>query len=102
MKPTFTTRPTRALIDTSALEGNFHLLAGLARPHAELIAVLKANAYGHGAELCAPALVRAGAEWLAVATVEEAVVVREVVPHARILVLGGVFEGRRRRRLSLG
>ena len=55
--------------------------------------MLKADAYGHGAKLCAPAVVRAGAEWLAVATQEEAVEVRRVAPNARVLVLGGVFEG---------
>jgi alanine racemase len=98
----FTIRPTRALIDTSALEGNFRLLAGLVRPHAELIAVLKANAYGHGVELCAPALVRAGAQWLAVATAEEAVAAREVAPGARVLILGGVFEGQAEAAVELG
>ncbi len=102
MEPTYTTRPTRALIDTGALEENFRLLVRLARPHAELIAVLKADAYGHCAALCAPALVRAGAEWLAVATVEEAVGVRRVAKDARILVLGGFFEGQAEAALELG
>ena len=55
--------------------------------------MLKADAYGHGAKLCAPAVVRAGAEWLAVATLEEAVEVRRVAKDTRVLVLGGVFEG---------
>jgi alanine racemase len=95
-------RPTRALIDVSAIEGNFKLLAGMAQPHADLIAVLKADAYGHGVKLCAPAVVRAGAEWLAVATVEEAVELRSVTERARILILGGVFEGQAERVMELG
>lgn len=93
MDSIFKTRPTQALISTRALEANFKLLAEIAAPHADLIAVLKADAYGHGVGLCAPAVVRAGAEWLAVATVEEAVAAREFAAQARILVLGGIFDG---------
>jgi alanine racemase len=64
-----TTRPCWVEIRTRSLEDNFRFLLSLAAPHAELMAVVKANAYGHSQELCAPAAVRAGAKWLAVATV---------------------------------
>ena len=77
-------------------------MSGLVRRHAQLIAVLKADAYGHGAAICAPAFVRAGAEWLAVATLEEAVALREFAKGARILILGGVFEGQAEAALELG
>jgi alanine racemase len=80
-------------IDAQALEDNYKFLAGIAAPHAELLAIVKANAYGHGLEICAPAVVRAGARWLGVTSVEEGVTAREVCPDAKILAIGGVFPG---------
>jgi len=88
-----TTRPCWVEIDTHALEENFRFLAEIATPHAELLAVVKADAYGHGLALCAPAAVRAGARWLGVTSVEEGVEARIVCPSARILIMGGVFPG---------
>jgi alanine racemase len=93
MYETGCTRPCRVEISTKALEENFRFLASLADPHAELLAIVKANAYGHSLELCAPAAVRAGARWLGVTSVEEGVAARAVCPDARILVIGGVFRG---------
>jgi alanine racemase len=87
------TRPCWAEISTTAFEENFRFLASLANPHAELLAVVKANAYGHSLELCAPAAVRAGARWLGVTSVEEGIAARMVCPDARILVIGGAFCG---------
>jgi alanine racemase len=87
------TRPCRAEVSTRALEDNFRFLQTLAAPHAELLAIVKANAYGHSLTLCAPAAVRAGAVWLGVTSVEEGVEARALCPHARILVIGGVFPG---------
>lgn len=81
------------LISTTALAANYRLLAHFAAPHAELISVLKADAYGHSIEICTPTLLGAGAEWFAVATFEEALTVRAFAPTARLLVLGGFFEG---------
>ncbi len=86
-------RPCWAEIDTRAVEENFRLLESLAAPHAELLAIVKADAYGHSLELCAPAAVRAGAKWLGVTSVEEGVAARAVCPEARILVICGVFPG---------
>ena len=87
------TRPCWVEINTTALEENFRFLAKLADPHAELLAIVKANAYGHSLKLCAPAAARAGARWLGVTSVEEGVAVRALCPNARILVIGGVFSG---------
>ena len=87
------TRPCWVEINTTAFEENFRFLAGLAAPHAELLAIVKANAYGHSLELCARAAERAGARWLGVTSVEEGVAARAVCPNARILVIGGVFSG---------
>jgi alanine racemase len=87
------THPCRVEIRTRSLEDNFRFLLELAAPHAELMAVVKADAYGHSLELCAPAAVRAGARWLSVATVEEGVAARVLCPEAGVLVLCGAFPG---------
>jgi alanine racemase len=86
-------RPCRVEIRTRALEDNFRFLAGVAAPHAELLAIVKANAYGHSLAICAPAVVRAGAKWLGVTSVEEGIVARALCPTARVLVIAGVFPG---------
>jgi alanine racemase len=86
-------RPCWVEIRSNHFEENFWFLASLAAPYAELLAVVKADAYGHGLSLCAPAAVRAGARWLGVTCVEEGVAARAVCPEARILVIGGAFPG---------
>src|ERR1039458_6711937 len=88
-----TTRPCWVEIRTRALEENFRFLSGLASPHAELLAIVKANAYGHSLALCAPAAIRAGAKWPGVTSGEEASVPRALCPDARVLILGGAFPG---------
>jgi len=85
------TRPCWVEIRTQALEENFRFLESLAAPEAELLAVVKADAYGHSLALCAPALVHAGARWLGVTSVEEGVAARVVCPDAHILIIGGAF-----------
>jgi alanine racemase len=107
-------RCTAAHVDLSATRANYHALAGhLAREAAlnrragrspasapGIIAVVKANAYGHGAAPVARALEEAGATWLAVADIEEGIELRQAGVRARILVFGalsvsdlnGVFE----------
>ena len=55
------TRPCWVEIRTRSLEENYRFLASLAAGQAELLAIVKADAYGHSLELCAPAVVRAGA-----------------------------------------
>ncbi len=88
-----TMRPCWVEIRTRALEENFRFLSGLAAPHAELLAIVKANAYGHSLALCAPAIVHAGARWLGVTSVEEGIAARALCPDARVLIIGGVFPG---------
>ena len=67
-------------ISEASLTANYHLLQAAAGPATEVLAVIKANAYGHGAELCAPMLVRAGARWLGVTCASEGVRVRRALP----------------------
>jgi alanine racemase len=77
-------RPTVAVVDLDAIRHNVRTV----RPaHSELMAVVKAEGYGHGAEPVARAAVEAGATWLGVALVEEGVRLRDAGLTAPILVL---------------
>ena len=78
-------------VDHDAIRHNLSVLRRRA-PEAAVIAVVKANAYGHGDVAVARTLVAAGAERLAVATVDEAVRLREAGIGAPILVLWGIGE----------
>jgi alanine racemase len=79
-------------IDHQALLENLAAVRGLAGADKQLIAVVKANAYGHGDLATAHTLLAGGAERLAVATVPEAVRLRAAEISAPILVLWGVGE----------
>ena len=90
------TRPVWAEVSLGRLKRNFRRLR-LSAPEAELLAVIKADAYGHGVGLCGPALTGAGAHWLGVTHVEEGVALRAVLPNAspgyRILIMSGLWRG---------
>ncbi len=58
------------------LTANYRLLAETAGAGVSVLGVVKADAYGHGAEVCAPVLARAGAEWLGVTDAAEGIAVR--------------------------
>ena len=81
-------RPCEATIDLAALRANVALARQLAGPRA-LIAVVKADAYGHGAAAVAHSLVASGCSGLAVLTVPEAVALRDAGIAAPVLVLAG-------------
>ncbi|WP_041453666.1 alanine racemase [Anaeromyxobacter dehalogenans] len=80
-------RPVWAEIDLDALAHNVRLLAARASP-ARLYAVVKANAYGHGAVACGRAALEAGAHGLAVVCVDEAEELRRAGLDAPLLVIG--------------
>lgn len=84
------TRPCWIEIRTRALQENFAYLKSLAPADAELLTILKSDAYGHSLEICAPALARAGANWIAVTSLEEGITARELCPDVRVMVIGGV------------
>ncbi|WP_446745386.1 alanine racemase [Silvibacterium acidisoli] len=86
-----TTRPLWAEISTTRLRHNFQHLRSLAG-RAELLAIVKANGYGHGTTLCAEVLSHANAAWLGVTSVEEGIAVRAVAPKTPILIMGGIWE----------
>jgi alanine racemase len=79
-------RPAWAEIDLDAVRHNVGLLRRLCAP-SQVCAVVKANGYGHGAVHVGRAALEAGASWLAVATVEEGVELREAGIEASVLVL---------------
>jgi alanine racemase len=83
-------RPNQARLDLGALRHNLAVARELA-PHSRVMAVVKANAYGHGAVPIASAL-QAGVDALAVACIEEAVELRYAGINTPILLLEGVFE----------
>ncbi len=82
-------RPARALIDLAALRHNYRLARRLGGGRA--LAILKADAYGHGAVRCAQAL-EAEADGFGVACIEEALELREAGIAAPILLLEGFFD----------
>jgi alanine racemase len=80
-----------ARVRTGAIERNCGVLRAALEPSgAELCAVVKANAYGHGAEAAARAALAGGAGWLAVATADEAAALRAAGIDARLLVMGAL------------
>lgn len=85
-------RDTQALIDGAAIRHNYRVITETV---GETYCVIKANAYGHGAEICARELRRAGASRFAVATLEEALEIKAAINEAEgsqegaeILILG--------------
>jgi alanine racemase len=87
-------RPTVARVDLSALKANFRRivehLSREADPPPRVIAVVKANAYGHGAPQVARALEDAGADLVACADIEEGAALRAAGVRAEILVFGAL------------
>lgn len=82
-------RQTYAVIDVAALRHNYAHIRNLVREDVSILAVVKANAYGHGATIAGPTLEKAGAEWLGAATIGEAVELRSAGVNIPILVLTG-------------
>ncbi len=83
-------RPTRAIVDLAAIHHNYQIAKRLAQP-ARAVAVVKANAYGHGAVPVARHLDN-HVDAFGVACIEEAIELREAGITSPILLLEGVFE----------
>lgn len=79
-------------MDLAALVRNLRTLRSVAAG-AAVLAMVKADAYGHGAALVAPALEAEGVELLGVALIEEGLALRRAGLTTEILVLGGAYEG---------
>jgi alanine racemase len=83
-------RPNQAELDLGALRHNVSVARQLA-PHSKMLAVVKANAYGHGAPIIATAL-QSQVDALGVACLEEALELRDCGVTSPVLLLEGVFE----------
>lgn len=81
-------RPAWVEVDLRAIEQNTRRLIEIIGPDVELLAMVKANGYGHGAVEVSRAALRGGATWLGVVSVGEGIELRRAGIDARILVLG--------------
>ena len=78
-------------IDLAALSHNIVQIRKLLSPRTQLMAVVKADAYGHGAIGVAQTALKSGASWLGVATIPEGIELREAGIKAPILILGATY-----------
>ncbi len=84
--------PTYATVNLAALAHNLSRIKQYLSPGCEILAVVKANAYGHGAVEIARALASQGIERFAVASLDEGIALRQAGFSASIVVLGALFE----------
>jgi alanine racemase len=87
------TRPTWAEVSLSTLRQNFRTVVKHAGAGVTVCAVVKADAYGHGAVECSRALEAEGAKWLGVTSLDEAIPLREAGIESRILLMTGFWRG---------
>ena len=86
-------RPTWAQIDLNQLAANFNQVKQRVGSTARIMAVVKANAYGHGAVACSRRLAAEGTDWFGVALPEEAIELRNAGIIQPILCLAGFWPG---------
>jgi len=87
------TRPTWAEVSLANLRHNFGVVQKHVGRTVEICAVVKADAYGHGAVECARALEEQGARWQGVTSLDEAIPLRESGIKGRILLMTGFWRG---------
>ena len=83
------TRPTWADVSLATLRQNFRTVQKHVGSAVTVCAVVKADAYGHGAVECSRALEAEGAKWLGVTSLDEAIPLRESGVHTNILLMTG-------------
>lgn len=88
-------RPTQARISTSSLLHNLGIARSRISARTRVMAVVKANGYGNGISICAPALEKAGVGMFGIATVEEARELRRLGISSRIVLLTTPFADQR-------
>ncbi|MEY8297474.1 MAG: alanine racemase [Emergencia timonensis] len=81
-------RDTQVIVDLDKIEENMKLISRMAGTEISVMAVIKANGYGHGAVSIAPTLMKCGVKYLAVATLTEALELREIFPSYPLFILG--------------
>src|ERR1700690_423597 len=87
------TRPTWAEVSLGHLRHNFRVVQQHVKDGVAVCAVVKADAYGHGAVECARALEEQGARWQGVTSLDEAIPLRENGIQGRILLMTGFWRG---------
>ena len=87
------TRPTWAEVSLATLRQNFRAVVKHAGTGVTVCAVVKADAYGHGAVECSRALQAEGAKWLGVTSLDEAIPLRDAGIESRILLMTGFWRG---------
>jgi alanine racemase len=87
-----TVLPTYATVNLAALAHNLSCIKRYLSPNCEVMAIVKANAYGHGAVETANALAHQGIGRFAVASLDEGIALRQAGISACIVVLGALFE----------
>ena len=87
------TRPTWAEVSLRNLRYNFGVVQRQVGASVTVCAVVKADAYGHGATECARALEEEGAQWLGVTSLDEAIPLRDAGIESRILLMTGFWRG---------
>jgi alanine racemase len=87
------TRPTWAQVSLENLRYNFGVVQRQIGTGVTVCAVVKADAYGHGATKCARALEEEGARWLGVTSLDEAIPLRDAGIRTRILLMTGFWRG---------
>jgi alanine racemase len=87
------TRPTWAEVSLSTLRQNFRTVLKHVGAGITVCAVVKADAYGHGAVECSRALRDEGARWLGVTSLDEAIPLRDAGIESRILLMTGFWRG---------
>jgi alanine racemase len=87
------TRPTWAEVSLANLRYNFGVVQRHAGADVSVCAVVKADAYGHGAVECARALEEEGARWQGVTSLDEAIPLRDAGIQGRLLLMTGFWRG---------
>jgi alanine racemase len=87
------TRPTWAEVSLSQLEENYRIIRAHVGAQRAIMAIVKADAYGHGLSEVARTLARVGADWFGVASADEGVELRQLGIKQPILLLTGFWEG---------
>lgn len=87
------TRPTWADVSLAALRQNFRTVQKHVGPGVTVCAVVKADAYGHGAVECSRALAGEGANWFGVTSLDEAIPLRDADIRSNILLMTGFWRG---------
>jgi alanine racemase len=96
------TRPTWADVSLPNLRHNFRVVSQHVGAGVTVCAVVKADAYGHGAVDCSRALEEEGAKWFGVTSLDEAIPLRNAGVQGRILLMTGFWRGEEQEIVNLG